>query len=107
MAPIGFLTALPLLPQVQPPGPLPGGILMATSSCPTAFLDTPNNGGLYKAWVTPVADFVGDPTVVDNPSKGSFHGFVPSFSKTDKFKVNAKSATFCLTIKKQLVSSKG
>src|SRR5207253_703256 len=82
-------------------------IRMANSTCPTDFLDTPNNGGVYKAWATPVADFVGDSTLVDNPSKGTFHGFVPSFSKTDNFKVNAKSATFCLTVKKQIVSYKG
>lgn len=54
--------------------------------CP--FLDTPNQGGVYKAWVTPVGDFVGDPTMVDNPcGHGCFHGFIPAASKTDNFKV--------------------
>jgi len=40
--------------------------------------DTPNPGGEYKAWVTPVGAYTGS---------GMFHGFVPSFSKTDNFKV--------------------
>jgi hypothetical protein len=42
-------------------------ISLANLSCPTDFPDTPNAGGVYKAWVTPVANFVGDPTQVDNP----------------------------------------
>jgi hypothetical protein len=50
-------------------------ISLANTSCPNDFLDTPNNGGVYKAWVTPVANFVGDPTVVDNAcGNGCFHG---------------------------------
>jgi hypothetical protein len=54
--------------------------------CP--FLDTPNPGGVYKVWVTPVADFVGDPNLVDDPcGHGCFHGFVPAATKTDNFKV--------------------
>ena len=54
--------------------------------CP--FLDTPNRGGVYKVWVTPVGDFVGDPTQVDSPcGRGCFHGFIPAASKTDNFKV--------------------
>jgi hypothetical protein len=60
--------------------------------CP--FLDTPNNGGEYKVWLTPVAYFAGDPNIVDNGYKAgtggqedSFHGFIPSFTKTDNFKV--------------------
>lgn len=43
------------------------------------YLDTPNPGGEYKAWVTRVVDF--------NLSATRFHGFVPSESKTDNFKV--------------------
>jgi len=46
---------------------------------------TPNKGGVYKVWVTPVEMFVGDPDQVDNPDY--FHGFVPSWSKTDNYKV--------------------
>jgi hypothetical protein len=64
--------------------------------CP--FLDTPNNGGEYKVWVTPVGDFAGDPGLVDNGySPGFFHGFIPAASKTDNFKVRARKSV-CLTI---------
>ena len=46
------------------------------------FMPTPNPGGEYKVWMTPVGDY--DPTM----TKGSF-GFIPSKSKTDNFKVMA------------------
>ena len=63
---------------------------------------SPNNGGAYKVWVTPVTSFVGDPTQVDNScGTGCFHGFVPSATKTDNFKVNVAPGTFCLTLVKQ------
>jgi hypothetical protein len=49
---------------------------------------TPNKGGVYKAWVTSVDDFSGDPELVDSGySPGNYHGFIPRFSKTDNFKV--------------------
>lgn len=52
------------------------------------YASTPNKGGVYKAWVTPVLELVGDPELVDNPcGSGCFHGFVPAKSKTDNFKV--------------------
>ena len=80
--------------------PLGITIALANSSCPADFLASLNNGGAYKVWVTPVSSFIGDPTLVDNPcAPGCFHGFVPSASKTDNFKVNA-AATFCLTVQK-------
>lgn len=76
---------------------------LANTSCPEDFLDTPNNGGAYKVWATPTVDFLGDPTKVDNPCvNGCFHGFLPSKSKTDNFKVRTGSVTFCLTVQKQL-----
>jgi hypothetical protein len=81
----------------------PGGftIALANSSCPADFKPTPNNGDAYKVWVTPVSSFIGDPTVVDTPcGNGCFHGFIPSASKTDNFKVNTAAATFCLTVQK-------
>ena len=81
----------------------PGGVTirLANLSCPTDFTATSNNGGAYKVWVTPVANFNGNPALVDNPcGSGCFHGFVPSASKTDNFKVNTAPATFCLTIQK-------
>ena len=55
------------------------------------FNDTPNPGGEYKVWVTLLANYVcaSDLSKVDcGPKKqGAAHGFVPSFSKTDNFKV--------------------
>ena len=67
--------------------------------CP--FLDTPNPGGVYKVWVTPVGDFVGDPNLVDNPcGQGCRHGFIPAASKTDNFKVRAQSNLPCIGVNK-------
>ena len=44
------------------------------------FDKTPNKGGVYKAWATPVDDY--------NPSDPhSFWGFIPKYSKTDNYKV--------------------
>ncbi len=83
-----------------------GGITIqvANTTCPTDFLDTPNTGGVYKVWVTPVTSFAGDPTLVDNPcSSGCYHGFASSASKTDNFKVKPTTPTFCASIAKQLV----
>jgi hypothetical protein len=42
------------------------------------YADTPNNGGVYKVWVTRVSDY--------DPPNGSF-GFVPGHTKTDNFRV--------------------
>jgi hypothetical protein len=83
-------------------------ISLANNTCPTDFLDTPNDGGVYKAWVTPVANFVGDPNLVDNPcGNGCSHGFASSTSKTDNFKVQPNIPTFCLSVTKQIVSYSG
>ncbi|HKE71986.1 MAG TPA: hypothetical protein VKB57_00115 [Acidimicrobiales bacterium] len=61
------------------------------------YLDTPNNGGEYKVLVTRVADFLAGCAllgqndglnVVDcGYAGGNLHGFVPSDSKSDNFKV--------------------
>ncbi len=48
------------------------------------FADTPNNGGVYKVWVTPTTD-------LDCDAPGNKHCFVPHHSKTDNFKVKAKN----------------
>ena len=67
--------------------------------CP--YDDTPNRGGIYKVWVTPVADFVGDLSQVDNAcGRGCFHGFLPAASKTDNFTVGGRGRLACLTIVK-------
>jgi hypothetical protein len=44
------------------------------------FDDTPNNGGVYKVWVTPTEE-------LDCDAPGNKHCFVPHHSKTDNFKV--------------------
>src|SRR5688572_2032022 len=93
-----------------------GGIIVSTapSPCPhqtgvdqdhgavtvqlMPYSNTPNNGGVYKVWVTRVEDFLlgcselGQPNglaVVDCGGKagGNAHGFIPAHSKTDNFKV--------------------
>jgi hypothetical protein len=46
--------------------------------------DTPNNGGVYKVWVTPI-------TELDCDAPGNKNCFVPHHSKTDNFKVKAKN----------------
>lgn len=67
------------------------------------YLDTPNNGGVYKAWATPGVDyqclgFLPDISTFDGKSVGSVgypngedcntnHGFVSAQSKTDNYKV--------------------
>lgn len=83
-------------------------ISVANSGCPADYLDTPNGGGVYKVWVTPVASFAGDPTQVDNTcGNGCFHGFAASSAKTDNFKVQPNTSTFCLSVGKQLVGAYG
>lgn len=55
------------------------------------YKNTPNHGGVYKAWATPTEDFDGDPEKIDNGySPGYFHGFIPRYSKTDNYKVKAE-----------------
>jgi len=61
------------------------------------YLDTPNNGGEYKAWITEVGDYlagcaalgVADGLAVVDCGQvgGNRHGFVGRHSKTDNFKV--------------------
>ncbi len=47
--------------------------------------DTPNNGGEYKAWVTPIGNYLCPLNVFE--CKLGKHGFVNRYSKTDNFKV--------------------
>lgn len=61
------------------------------------FLDTPNPGGVYKAWAIKQADFLagcaalgvnnGLDVVSCGVRGGNYHGFVSADSKTDNFKV--------------------
>jgi len=61
------------------------------------YLDTPNNGGVYKVWVVTEDDYLlgladlgvntGLDTVDPGWKGGNAHGFIPAHSKTDNFKV--------------------
>jgi hypothetical protein len=59
------------------------------------FDDTPNNGGEYKVWVTPIEFFGCSLTATGsarNCGVGKFGwGFIPSDSKTDNFKVKVSA----------------
>lgn len=64
-------------------GPLQPGGSVAVQLMP--YDDTPNNGGEYKAWLTPVGSFA---CSLDQVTCGNAnHGFINSESKTDNFKV--------------------
>jgi hypothetical protein len=70
-----------------PSGPPPG-------NSPLSYYDTPNPGGEYKAWITPVANYS---NCTQTTSHVSF-GFCDSDSKTDNFKVkppNVATITAC------------
>jgi hypothetical protein len=71
------------------------------------FNDTPNNGGVYKAWMTPIGAYVGDIDAIGNQNcgNGCFHGFKPAASKTDNFKVR-DVVTYCITAAKYLDDKK-
>lgn len=68
--------------------------------------DTPNPGGVYKVWMTPVGHFAGSTAAPVIGSKGKFnvngenwqpanvHGFIPSWSKTDNYKVKKRGKPF-------------
>lgn len=47
------------------------------------YKNTPNKGGVYKAWATPVDCY-------DTGDRHSFHGFIPRYSKTDNYKIKLK-----------------
>jgi hypothetical protein len=59
-------------------GKCPGSISVGLAP----FDNTPNNGGEYKVWMTPVLSYT--------PGQGTF-GFINSQSKTDNFKVRTSS----------------
>ena len=58
------------------------------------YSDTPNNGGVYKVWATLASNYLCSLNVVDCGYEAgqNVHGFSPSDSKTDNFKVKAKVA---------------
>jgi hypothetical protein len=57
------------------------------------YSDTPNPGGVYKVWATLLENYLCPLTVVDCGYKAgqNVHGFSPSDSKTDNFKVRARA----------------
>jgi len=57
-----------------------GGVFELVQLAP--FADTPNEDGVYKVWLTPVACYIGN---TDDP--GPNFGFVEKYSKTDNFRV--------------------
>jgi hypothetical protein len=71
------------------------------------FDDTPNNGGVYQAWMTPVGAYVGNVDVTGNQNcgNGCFHGFMPASSKTDNFKIRDVT-TYCITAWKFIEDNK-
>lgn len=66
------------------------------------YKDTTNNGGVYKAWVVRVEDYLAGCQLLGIPAgqelntvdcgfaAGNDHGFVPGHTKTDNFKVKSK-----------------
>jgi hypothetical protein len=55
------------------------------------YADTPNRGGVYKVWITPVEYY--------QAKSKPYHGFIPSYSKTDNFKVQEKKQVEIPTLK--------
>jgi hypothetical protein len=68
-----------------------------SAQCPTDFADTPNPGGEYKVWVTPIEDYVG-PTG-SCPTGTNHFGFCDSNTKTDNFKVKQPGVAFVVVCK--------
>jgi len=73
--------------------------------------DTPNKGGVYKAWMTPVENYAGDEDLTcsgkgpcnvngENYEPGNYHGFIPAASKTDNYKVKARFIPPEITVRK-------
>jgi hypothetical protein len=60
--------------------------------------DTPNNGGEYKAWVTPIADYNACGAV---PAPSNNFCFVSSNTKTDNFKVKLPNTAYITVCKFQ------
>ena len=83
--------------------------LCAPAGCPAGspdFSDTPNPGGEYKVWLTPVCSSLPNPSPGANcydaanaangcRSGGECWGFPDSASKTDNFKVEPQQCTTC------------
>ena len=74
---------------------------VGTGNCPGAisiqlvpYADTPNNGGVYKVWVTRVSDYVRYcPLAARGKKDCGLAGFVPGNTKTDNFRVRNTGGT--------------
>jgi len=55
------------------------------------FNDTPNKGGVYKVWVTLRTNYQCFPNLSTVDCSAGTHGFLPSLSKTDNFKVKVSA----------------
>jgi hypothetical protein len=60
------------------------GVFPLVQLCP--FADTPNEGGVYKVWLTPAGQYKPE----ENGEWEGFWGFIPDDCKTDNFKVVAE-----------------
>ncbi len=66
--------------------------------------DTPNPGGVYKVWLTPTSSYTGSTASCvglkvcnvngEAYAPGGYHGFVPSQTKTDNYKVRVPGKVF-------------
>ena len=72
------------------PGALPGP--------PQSYYDTPNPGGEYKAWLTPVDSYSPNGSLCGTNSRVTF-GFCDSASKTDNFKIKIANAAYVTVCK--------
>lgn len=55
------------------------------------FNDTPNKGGVYKVWVTLLANYQCNSNLSAVDCSAGTHGFLPSLSKTDNFEVKVSA----------------
>lgn len=74
---------------------------IGSGNCPGAisiqlvpYKDTPNNGGVYKVWVTRVSDYLRYCPIASKGKKDcGLAGFVPGNTKTDNFRVKNTGST--------------
>ena len=91
-----------IITNVVPPGHLTGNDVdhpPAKTVQLYPYKDTPNPGGVYKVWVTRVENYKGNLNLVDPGYKAgsNVHGFAPSDSKVDNFKVRNTVIVECDT----------
>jgi hypothetical protein len=55
------------------------------------FANTPNKGGVYKVWATALTNYACYPNLAAVDCAGGTHGFAPSLSKTDNYKIRVSA----------------